>query len=110
MVVEQRIGRLDRIGQQADRILIFNLIAEDTIDERIYDRLYMRLNLFCRALGDLEAVLGPILSELTRDLLTHRLSPSSSRSAVKACRTGHCLWYQDPGGTRGKGRRPCRLR
>ena len=67
MVVEQRIGRLDRIGQKADRILIFNLIAEDTIDERIYDRLYMRLNLFRRALGDLESVLRPIIWELTRD-------------------------------------------
>ncbi len=83
MVVEQRIGRLDRIGQQADRILIFNLIAEDTIDERIYDRLYMRLNLFRRALGDLEAVLGPILSELTRDLLTHRLSPEQQQECIK---------------------------
>src|SRR6185437_14478792 len=68
MVVEQRIGRLDRIGQKAQKILIFNLIAEDTIDERIYERLYKRLNLFRRALGDLEPVLGPIISELTRDL------------------------------------------
>lgn len=83
MVVEQRIGRLDRIGQKADRILIFNLIAEDTIDERIYDRLYMRLNLFRRALGDLEAVLGPIVSELTRDLLTHRLSPEQQQERIK---------------------------
>jgi len=83
MVVEQRIGRLDRIGQQADRILIFNLIAEDTIDERIYDRLYMRLNLFRRALGDLEAVLGPIVSDLTRDLLTHRLSPEQQQERIK---------------------------
>jgi hypothetical protein len=83
MVVEQRIGRLDRIGQKADRILIFNLIAENTIDERIYDRLYMRLNLFRRALGDLEAVLGPIVSELTRDLLTHRLSPEQQRERIK---------------------------
>jgi hypothetical protein len=83
MVVEQRIGRLDRIGQKADRILIFNLIAEDTIDERIYDRLYIRLNLFRRALGDLEAVLGPIVSELTRDLLTHRLSPQQQQDRIK---------------------------
>jgi superfamily II DNA or RNA helicase len=83
MVVEQRIGRLDRIGQQADQILIFNLIAEDTIDERIYDRLYMRLNLFRRALGDLEAILGPIVSELTRDLLTHRLSSEQQQDLIK---------------------------
>lgn len=84
MVVEQRIGRLDRIGQKADRILIFNVIAENTIDERIYDRLYIRLNLFRRALGDLEAVLGPIVSELTRDLLTHRLSPEQQQERIKS--------------------------
>ena len=84
MVVEQRIGRLDRIGQEADQILIFNLIAEDTIDERIYERLYKRLNLFRRALGDLEPVLGPIISELTRDLLTHRLTEQQQEERVKA--------------------------
>jgi SNF2 family DNA or RNA helicase len=83
MVVEQRIGRLDRIGQEADRILIFNLIAEETIDERIHDRLYIRLNLFRRALGDLEAIVGPIVSELTRDLLTHRLSPEQQHERIK---------------------------
>ena len=84
MVVEQRIGRLDRIGQEADQILIFNLIAENTIDERIYERLYKRLNLFRRALGDLEPVLGPIISELTRDLLTHRLTEQQQQERVKA--------------------------
>ena len=84
MVVEQRIGRLDRIGQEADRILIFNLIAEGTIDGRIYDRLYMRLQLFRRALGDLEAVLGPIVSDLTRELLTHRLTPEQQQERIKS--------------------------
>jgi len=91
MVVEQRIGRLDRIGQEADQILIFNLIAEDTIDERIYERLYKRLNLFRRALGDLEPVLGPIISELTRDLLTHRLTEQQQEERVKAAE--HAIAY-----------------
>ena len=53
MRVEQRIGRLDRIGQKSDRISVWNLFAADTIDERIHDRLYMRLDLFKRALGTL---------------------------------------------------------
>lgn len=70
MVVEQRIGRLDRIGQEADRILIFNLIRKGTIDKKIYDRLYLRLDLFRRTLGDLEAVIGPVVAELTASLLT----------------------------------------
>ena len=74
MRVEQRIGRLDRIGQEADRISIWNLFAADTIDERIHDRLYVRLDLFKRALGDLEAVLGEPIRRLTVDLLSGSLS------------------------------------
>jgi superfamily II DNA or RNA helicase len=74
MVVEQRIGRIHRIGQRADRIVVINLICEGTVDERIYDRLYDRLDLFGHTLGDLEAVIGPLINELTKDLLSLRLS------------------------------------
>ncbi len=61
MVVEQRIGRIDRIGQQQRQILILNLLQAGTIDERIYDRLYDRLDLFRNSIGDLESVVGPVL-------------------------------------------------
>jgi len=74
MVVEQRIGRIHRIGQRADRIVVINLICEGTVDERIYDRLYDRLDLFRHTLGDLEAVIGPLVNELTKDLLSLRLN------------------------------------
>jgi superfamily II DNA or RNA helicase len=74
MVVEQRIGRIHRIGQKAERIVVMNLVCEETVDERIYDRLYDRLNLFERTLGDLEAVIGPLINELTKDLFSLRLS------------------------------------
>ena len=40
--IEQRIGRIDRIGQEAEKILIWNFIYTHTIDERIYDRLLER--------------------------------------------------------------------
>ena len=39
MVVEQRIGRIDRIGQENKIIHIYNLIISDTIEEKIYERL-----------------------------------------------------------------------
>ena len=39
MKVEQRIGRIDRIGQKSPKITIWNLFYADTIDERVYDRL-----------------------------------------------------------------------
>ncbi len=38
MRVEQRIGRLDRLGQRAEKISIINLFVESTIEERILDR------------------------------------------------------------------------
>ena len=43
MVVEQRIGRVDRIGQEAARIIIVNLVVENSIEERILERLLKRL-------------------------------------------------------------------
>jgi len=58
MVVEQRIGRIDRVGQQSDVINIYNLIIRGTIEERIHNRLYERINLFRETIGDLEEILG----------------------------------------------------
>lgn len=58
MVVEQRIGRIDRVGQMSSIINIYNLIIEDTIEKRIYERLYERINVFRESIGDLEEILG----------------------------------------------------
>ncbi len=82
MRVEQRIGRLDRLGQRSPRVAIWNLIHENTIDDRIYNRLLLRLGIFERALGGLEAVIGERITELTRDLFTHRLSPAEEEARI----------------------------
>lgn len=74
MRVEQRIGRLDRLGQKAQKILIWNLFYDDTIDARIYERLYDKLDLCRQALGDFEAVLGDEIRKLTTDLLSDHLT------------------------------------
>ena len=58
MRVEQRIGRLDRYGQRANVIHIFNFSVADTIEERILARLYERIGIFEAAIGDLEVILG----------------------------------------------------
>ena len=60
MRVEQRIGRIDRIGQKAEKLLIFNLVVEGTIEDRIYSRLYDRLGIFESSIGELEPILGNI--------------------------------------------------
>lgn len=83
MVVEQRIGRIHRIGQEAERIVVINLICEGTVDERIYHRLYERLNLFERTLGDLEAVIGPLVNALTKEILSNRLTDAQQAERIK---------------------------
>lgn len=82
MRIEQRIGRIDRIGQEADQILIWNFVYEETIDDRIYDRLLDRLNIFQQALGSLEAVLGDEIRQLGYELLSHKLTPEQELARI----------------------------
>ncbi len=73
--IEQRIGRIDRIGQTESKILIWNLVYEGTLDERVHERLLERLNVFQHALGNMEELLGAEVRKLTIDLLSHRRTP-----------------------------------
>lgn len=82
MLVEQRIGRLDRLGQQADRILILNLSLQGTIEDRILRRLHRRIGIFKRSIGDLESIVGEEIGRLSRDLLTQTLSPEEEQRRI----------------------------
>ena len=57
MKVEQRIGRVDRIGQ-TQPISIFNLWVKDTVEERVLDILEKRIRLFEETVGGLDSILG----------------------------------------------------
>lgn len=80
--IEQRIGRIDRIGQEESQILIWNLVYEDTVDDRVYERLLERLNIFRQALGSMEAVLGDEIRELGYELLSHKLTPQQELDRI----------------------------
>lgn len=82
MKIEQRIGRIDRIGQEAEKISIWNLGYADTIDERIYHRLLAKLHIFERALGGMQAVLGDLIKALTSDLLSRPLTPEQEKKRI----------------------------
>jgi superfamily II DNA or RNA helicase len=82
MRVEQRIGRVDRLGQKNEKVLIWNLFYADTVDARIYQRLYEKLDLCRTALGDFEAILGDEIKKLTHDLLTGELSPIEEEERI----------------------------
>lgn len=74
MRVEQRIGRLDRFGQKHEKILVYNFSMAGTIDDEILNRLYRRINVFERYVGDLDAILGDQITELTKDIFNTRLT------------------------------------
>lgn len=81
--IEQRIGRIDRIGQEASKILIWNLVYKDTLDERVYERLLQRLNIFRAALGSMEEILGREVRLLTADLLSHQLTAEQELNRIE---------------------------
>jgi len=83
MEVEQRIGRIDRIGQKASKIHILNMWTEGTIEERILKKLYERLGIFERAIGSLDVVIGDIIRDLERELFSHRLTPEQMARRYK---------------------------
>lgn len=63
MVVEQRIGRIDRFGQESPKVNIFNIVVTDTIVEDIFSRLLDRIGIFRHSIGDLEAILDRELEQ-----------------------------------------------
>ena len=76
MRVEQRIGRLDRYGQKHDKILIYNFSMKGTIDDEILNRLYLRINIFERYIGDLDVILGDQIGQMTREIFSTALTQS----------------------------------
>ncbi len=83
MRIEQRIGRIDRFGQQAEKILIFNFITPGTVEERIFFRCFERLGIFQDTLGDLEEVLGELVDDLTKIALDPKLSDSQAEELAR---------------------------
>jgi len=56
MKVEQRIGRIHRIGQDRE-VYVFNIALEDTIEEYVLERLYHKIDLFQQSVGELSEIL-----------------------------------------------------
>ena len=74
MVLEQRIGRLDRIGQPNPRIVIINMAVKGTVEERILLRLYERIGIFEDTIGEIDPILGQRIEDLAIECLTGDLS------------------------------------
>ena len=75
MRVEQRIGRIDRIGQVYPVVWISNYFYQDTIEDQIYQRLADRIDWFEVVVGDLQPILAQV-GEVTKRLA---MLPASER-------------------------------
>jgi len=58
MIVEQRIGRIQRLGGEHKSVGIFNIMLRGTFEEYIVGRLMEKLQMASHAIGDIEALLG----------------------------------------------------
>ena len=68
MKIEQRIGRLDRIGQQRN-VLIVNFALAGTVEERMLDVLGRRIHAFEETIGGLDPILGSMEQDIQQILL-----------------------------------------
>ena len=57
MIVEQRIGRIQRLASEHASVAIFNIMLRGTYEEYIVGRLMEKLQLASHAIGDIEALL-----------------------------------------------------
>ncbi len=59
MRVEQRIGRVHRLGQDHE-VFVFNLSVNDTIESRILELLNNKIRMFELVIGELDMILGDV--------------------------------------------------
>jgi superfamily II DNA/RNA helicase len=58
MRVEQRIGRIDRIGQRYPTVTIHNFYYDGTVEAKVYRKLRDRIGAFTNVVGNLQPILA----------------------------------------------------
>jgi hypothetical protein len=80
MRVEQRIGRIDRLGQLRDVVYVRNYFIPNTVEESVYQALAGRIDDFRELLGNLQ----PILGATERAFQSIFKAPRSERKTTQA--------------------------
>lgn len=84
MKIEQRIGRLHRIGQTRD-VFIFNLSSKGTIEDYIIDILDNKINMFEMVIGEIGPILGHVGEDRDfEDIITDIWLKSANEEGLKA--------------------------
>ena len=86
MRLEQRIGRVHRLGQTRE-VHIHNLATRDTIEEYILYLLHEKLNMFQAVLGDVDAVLARLsmdrsFEQAIADIVLDSASPDEAKARL----------------------------
>ncbi len=63
MQIEQRLGRIHRIGQEHD-VQLTNLVSRGTLEEHLLEVLQAKINLFELVVGELDMILGRVSDDL----------------------------------------------
>ncbi len=95
MRIEQRIGRIDRRGQTCDVVNIYNMITKGTVDADIYERCLMRIGVFERSIGECEAILGQISTEVERIALNSKLTDEERRYKLEQMADNEIRRFQE---------------
>ncbi len=72
MKIEQRVGRVHRIGQTRD-VFVFNFCLQGTVEEQLLRVLHDKINMFELVVGEMDAILGTLddsrdFAEIVMDL------------------------------------------
>ena len=83
MRIEQRIGRLHRLGQERD-VTIFNLSCNETIEAHIIELLARKIRMFELVIGELDLILGNLESAQSfEDLLREAWAASTNHEDLR---------------------------
>ncbi len=85
MKVEQRIGRIDRIGQKHPVVKVINLGYADTVEVDVYFALSKRIDLFRGVVGKLQ----PILSRLPKEFEKAALGEATGDAQARHLAVSH---------------------
>ena len=79
MRVEQRIGRIDRVGQRYPKIRIVNLQYDDTIETAVYKVLQERIGFFTSVVGKLQPILSSVSQRIAAAVLGTATLPGDDK-------------------------------
>lgn len=93
--IEQRIGRIDRNGQESESVSIVNIITDGTIDCDIYERCLSRIGVFNASIGDSEEILGEITKGIYDIVESYSLTPDERREKLQQLRDNKVRLIQE---------------